>query len=579
MQHAKTIPAADLFLADELNTTQFDTPDKSYSPFYSNIGLTFGDVGQIDGIQLHYNRVTQKIGNPAVSVAARPGVEPVCGQLQSGPLLAWFFDADCFAIEARSDIHLNFLEDPKLRVISDRAEDVRLVHCMIKTLDPRDPDEEFPVLFAIRALKGRWSGNSVVGRDTRVAISVQLLDLNVEDARDLLARCPHSADAVRATYERWVRSACGTMELAPKTRGEAEVLALALRTLLFNSAAAPGVFSGRIASFSSRGGYPTHFLWDSCFHMLALEEMDDKLCRDALLILAETTRSDGKVPHFVCSTWVRPLASQPALLGWATERYVERTGDLELAKELLPKLRANCDWWLTQRLNSFGLVTCFDPFETGWDDTPRLDDGDIIAVDMNAFVLWQMRSIARLLEATGQPTEAAQWRRRADDFAAVLVSVCWDPGRKQFQDVFLENGQKTRRNSPALFLPFLDEVPLPDADVKASISEHLLNPLTFDGHIPFPCISYDDPAYTASTMWRGPMWPQISWLLVQVLARHGFLEASQGKSRRVYEIILEEGNLHEYFNSQDGSGLGYAQQGWTAAIFLRLHIDAVVGGS
>lgn len=44
---------------------------------------------------------------------------------------------------------------------------------------------------------------------------------------------------------------------------------------------------------------------------------------------------------------------------------------------------------------------------------------------------------------------------------------------------------------------------------------------------------------------------------------------------KLYEIILEDGHLYEYFDSQTGKGLGYPQQGWTAALFLRLHVDLI----
>ena len=93
-----------------------------------------------------------------------------------------------------------------------------------------------------------------------------------------------------------------------------------------NLTKAPGNLSRCVSAFPSRGGYPTHFMWDIAFQNLAYELMDEKTAADTLLQLAYAIRPDGKIPQFLCSTWARPHFAQPALLGWAAERYTERVG-------------------------------------------------------------------------------------------------------------------------------------------------------------------------------------------------------------------------------------------------------------
>ena len=242
-------------------------------------------------------------------------------------------------------------------------------------------------------------------------------------------------------------------------------------------------------------------------------------------------------------------------------------------RDLLPKLEANTNWWLMQRMTSLGLISCFDPFETGWDDTPRLDHGPIIACDMNAYLLMQMRSTARIAELCGQIHRADAINLQADGFARTMLEVLYDECKNRFHDVLIATGEKLAIVSPAIYLPLLGDIGLPHEKAVAMIRDGLLDPAQLYGAIPFPCVAYNDPSYDPQQMWRGPMWPQISWLLLELLERFGLHDEREASAQALYRIILDEGNLHEYFNSQTGEGLGFPQQGWTAAIFLRLHGD------
>ena len=37
-----------------------------------------------------------------------------------------------------------------------------------------------------------------------------------------------------------------------------------------------------------------------------------------------------------------------------------------------------------------------------------------------------------------------------------------------------------------------------------------------------------------------------------------------------FDVMIEDGQLHELFDSRTGEGMGNVQQGWTAAVFLRM---------
>jgi hypothetical protein len=580
----RSVLAADLLAMVPADHIAYAHPDRSFSPFWSNIGLTFGDQQGIGTVHLHYNRRTIALGGPALAAnAAALGRSANVACVRDAATATAFFATDSFLIESRVPLTLGLLSDPALRVITDDAVagGIRQIHAMVKTIDPRDPDAEVPVLVSIRMLAGAEAG-PVLSPDARgflcAAIRFDILSLDRVAACVALAQCPQTVAEAEALTHVWITSALSGLALHPADDREAEVLARSVLTLLFNTVAAPGQMAGRLASYPSRGGYPTHFLWDACFQMLGLEDMDPRLARDALLLISDTMRADGLMAHFICSTWIRPDASQPPLFGWAAERLVTRTGDMNLATDVLSAMRRNTDWWLSQRMTSRGLIACFDPFETGWDDTPRLDHGPIIACDMNAYLLMQMRSSARIAARLGLATDASAITAQADAFAQRMVELLYDTDTNRFHDMLIKDGRHLPILSPAVFLPLLGDMPLPPKR-QIDMLGGLFDPARLYGRIPFPCVSYDDPAYDPQLMWRGPMWPPIYWLLLELMDKFDMTAQRAESATTLYRIILKDGHLHEYFDSQTGAGLGFPQQGWTAAIFLRLHADLAAGAA
>jgi len=247
---------------------------------------------------------------------------------------------------------------------------------------------------------------------------------------------------------------------------------------------------------------------------------------------------------------------------------IRRTRDVALARRLLPALRRNTAWWQTQRGSHRGLVVGAGPMEAGWDDTPRFDGGPVIAVDLNAYLLLQMRACAELAALGGEDSSADL--RAAKSFATLIADQLFDRERGLFFDRSVATGEFVRLETPACFLPLLAGVAPPASQPRQIIREHLLNPQKFFGPFPFPSVAYDEPSYQPGKWWRGPVWLPVAYLMLEVLAAHGFHEERKEAGRRLLAMLTADGNLRELFNSRTGEGLGSHQQGWTAAIALRL---------
>ncbi len=592
----------------------YSTPDTSFSPFFSTVGLGFDDAPGIHALYLHYNRLTTTFGLPLLRfdgalVRRQQTALGVRQELEAGTVDIAFYDHNAWLVECQGVPHLDFnwnalkiaeqytglyfpfgmsggsgwmsvpAEQWSAPPSSPLDDGARLFGAYLPTPDDRDPDRTFPFLLGLRVVRGRVAGDS--GRERVriepdregvivVAFAAEALDVASGSVRSRLA-APPSVEEARARTATWFTSTLGGLGLEAVAPHERQLLHSAAHSLMLNMYRAPGLLDGRVAACPSRGGYPAHFLWDACFQNLAVALMRPGLAEDSLLLLTENTRADGKMPHFICSTWTRPNESQPPLVGWAGLKLIQGKHDLDLARQLLPVLQRNTTWWLANRITAYGLIGTSSGFETGWDNTPRLDQGPIVACDMNSYLLSQMRACEAMARLLGDEATATILAAQADDYAGRIVAVLYDERDGLFHDRLIETGAYLPLKTPAIFLPLWAGASPSETAARRMIETCLLNPATFFGRFPFPCVAYDESAYDPDEWWRGPVWLPIAYLMLETLDRYGYHAARQEAARRLYDMVLRDGQLCELFNSATGQGRGCRQQAWTAAIFLKLH--------
>ena len=372
MTRAETLAAA-------LGTTMdFSIADHSFSPLYSDTGLGFDGTPGIAKLFFHYNRGTTSFGEPFLPLlgdetiaSEERSVLGVRQQLGSGGTLAVaFFDRNSFLVVGKGIEGLSFRFVRSEGLTEARASvsgDVHLFEGYLPACDKREPDETFPIIMGMRVLEGRASGDgmndpiTVVPSDSgavRVVFSVNALEIDRERIGEILAFAPSSIETARARTLDWLETTIGELDVTADDPAEARALAESAYTLAYNACRAPGRLAGPVSIFPARGSYAMLAPWDSGFHNLALEYMEPGIAEDSLFLLTDTMRADGKIACFVASTWDRPQLSQPALIGWAAERLLRLRGDVEFARNILPKMWLNSEWWLTQRMTRFGVIGC-----------------------------------------------------------------------------------------------------------------------------------------------------------------------------------------------------------------------------
>ncbi len=569
--------------------TNHAAADRSLSPLYSNFGLCFGARTDGPALLLHYNRATRAVFSPLFSFGAPCTASATFLSARftggAGAYELCYYDTDAFVLRGENASPVRVFgrggcEMPRFwRVYA--AEGLLLYQGYSKNADARDPDAYVPVLCGLRVLAGTLTGDAdgaAVLPDKAgnlyFAAAFSVLEISAESMKRTLLAAPETLDGAKSAVRRWAENCAGGLKDLPADPAAQRTFLTAVSGLLMNLTKAPGSLARCVSAFPSRGGYPTHFLWDTAFQNLAYELMSEKTAADALLQLAYAVRPDGKLPQFICSTWARPHYTQPALLGWAAVRYAARVGAQKAGAAFIntmaEALAKNNEWWLTQRVTETGLICCEDGLETGQDDSPRFDDGPVLAVDMNAYLLSQMRAAAYFCRLAGDGAGAADWEARADAFAARLVRYLYDAERNLFFDADPVTGERRKLVTLSSLIPLWAGVPLPEEKIRAMIEDYLLNETYFFGKIPFPSVAYCEPVYEPAHWWRGPTWMPTAWLMLETLEKYGYTSRRAEAARRLYEAMKADGVLHELFDSATGEGLGCDEQGWTAAIFIRL---------
>jgi len=96
-----------------------------------------------------------------------------------------------------------------------------------------------------------------------------------------------------------------------------------------------------------------------------------------------------------------------------------------------------------------------------------------------------------------------------------------------------------------------------------------------------PTVALNDPTYRPTTMGRGPVWPNINYLLITALNRGGYPDMARRLQQRTLELAMGNDDLIEYYNPETGGRPPRAAStfSWSAAVFIDLAIAATRAAS
>ncbi|MCS6828385.1 MAG: trehalase family glycosidase, partial [Caldilinea sp.] len=200
------------------------------------------------------------------------------------------------------------------------------------------------------------------------------------------------------------------------------------------------------------------------------------------------------------------------------------------------------------------------------------DEGmPVTSPDLNTYLVLQEESLARIAGEIGLKEDVKLWQGRAERLTQRMLERLWDPEAGLFWAK--RRGQPVRVVTPFNLFPLLTGR-LPDV-ITARLLARLTDPQEFWTRYPVPTVAINDPKYEPLTMWRGPSWVNINYLLIEGLQRIGQHAIAAELRRRTLEMISNHDDIYEYYHPETGEVPPRAAPlfGWSSALFIELAIE------
>ena len=351
----------------------------------------------------------------------------------------------------------------------------------------------------------------------------------------------------------------------------------------------------------NRVRYRWQWLWDSCFCALIWAELGDDRGLDELTQVLGAADASGCVPHMTYQLhpshheefWGRRGASSitgPPMYGHALAELHRRGA--HVPERLVAAAAGGLEFLLHRRARHIesGLVLLCHPWESGADNDPRWDDfcdggfdekrwfdrkGELLggiersaggsplsnpkftaaSAGFSALVAFNALELAG---ATGAlETPAAQ--RLAD-----AVRDRWDADLCSYTDAGDAEGGSGRIRTAYGLLGLLIET---DPERATAIAAEVTDPRALGGACGPAGVHRHEPTFAPRAYWRGPSWPQLDYLLWLGLRRAGRHDAATTLAQATV-AGAEKSGLAEYWDSDDGTGLGAIPQSWAGLVLL-----------
>ena len=313
--------------------------------------------------------------------------------------------------------------------------------------------------------------------------------------------------------------------------------------------------------------------WDCCFNALALGVTDLDAGLDQLMLPFALQKEDGQLPDKTGPDDAFFGCTKPPIQGWALGKLMDMHRIPNAKLEMIyPKLVKWTDFWFTQRDHNGNGIPGYSgsnpAWDSGWDNSTVSGGPDENeAPELQAYLILQMQTLARMADQLGRKDEAARWQERAAAHLKLFQQTYWLKGRL----VTRLDGGKQIIYQPTSLEPMMSLVlgTNLDAEIFNSMVKQLDNYLTPYGlasEMPSSPLYRSDP----DAYWRGPIWAPAMYLVIDGLNRGGRRDLAVDLAQRFDRLTQQAGGYYENFDAKTGKGLKTKAYTWTSSVHLLL---------
>lgn len=356
--------------------------------------------------------------------------------------------------------------------------------------------------------------------------------------------------------------------------------------------------------------YPYQWLWDSCFHAIALSYFDPIGARNELRSLFVHQYPDGMIPHMIFwkklvrrpyfVVWknkTRSAITQPPMIAYAAWEIHRKHPENAFLEEIYEPMLKYYRYLIERRdPRDHHLVGIINPDESGEDNSPRFDIAMGARSDISFFRHMYERNelvkknrtcnfneetcmrenfwvkdvpfnviMIRNLQALGH-IASFLGHKRGEHFAVTHARLMKDAMRERmfedgvFWSITGSEHRKVKINTWAHFVPMFADL-YSQSEADEVMKKHFRNDHTFRSEHGIRSVSLQEESYRSDGFWRGPIWLAPQWFIYKGLRAYGYKEDAAWVKKTMLRNV-QQSDFQEYFNPETGEAMGAKQFTW-----------------
>ena len=345
--------------------------------------------------------------------------------------------------------------------------------------------------------------------------------------------------------------------------------------------------------------YPIQFFWDEFYHSILLADLKDpKLAYQFIDNFSFAQAPDGGMPGSI--TFKRDAEKyfeevtkngsndmQPILVGVTLSHLKNKPGwPKDKIKSMYEMYDKYLDWlYKNKDIDKNGLVEYTNSFNSGADDSPRFDglysEGNHIGVmqsvegvEQNVWLSLMHYNLSEMAKMQGNKEAAKVHAAKAALLESKIEKYFWNETDGFYYDINTVTQQQIKVKTKFTFMTMFLKHARKDR-IKRLVNEHLLNPKEFWPAYPVPSVALSEATFTESTMWRGPVWPNVNWLICLGLEQQGYKKVAKELALKTVKMVGPQYNgdtctrgvrFNEWFNPITGEAYGNENLSWSCTV-------------